>query len=84
MRKAMSISLVLVLALSATAFARPVDQTLELQKFQVQEPTGPAITTSPGVFSTAQPVTWMWPHRPWAWLGAARHSARAARTGAST
>jgi hypothetical protein len=55
MRKAMSISLVLVLALSATAFARPVDQTLELQKFQALDPSGPAITTSPGVFSTAAP-----------------------------
>ena len=42
MRKAMSITLVLVLALSGSAFARPVDETGNLDHFQYLDMSGTA------------------------------------------
>jgi hypothetical protein len=70
MRKAMSITLVLVLALSASAFARPVDETGNLDHFQYLDMSGTAKdlagTSNPGVFSAAQAGTTFFGGTVWA------------------
>ena len=53
MRKVMSITLVLVLALSATALAKSVDKTAGLDRFQYMDLSGEAkANTNSGVFGT--------------------------------
>ena len=70
MRKIMSITLVLVLALSVSAFAKPVDNVGATLKFQYLEPSGPASdfvgTSSLGVFGAAQAGTTFYGGTYWA------------------
>src|SRR5262245_48789083 len=70
MRKAMSIALVLVLALSTSAFARPVEKTRAFDKFQQMDASGVAkdfvSTGNPGVFGAAVAGTIFYGGTVWA------------------
>jgi len=70
MRKAMSITLVLVLALSTSAFARPVEKTRAFDKFQQLDASGVAkdfvSTGNPGVFGAAVAGTVFYGGTVWA------------------
>lgn len=70
MRKAMSITLVLVLALAASAFARPVDKAGTLDKLQFMDVSGQTSdfvgTSNPGVFGAAQAGTTFFGGTVWA------------------
>jgi hypothetical protein len=70
MRKVMSITLVLVLALSASAFARPVDETSDLEHFQYLDMSGKGTdvlrTGNLSVFGTAADETTYYGGTYWA------------------
>jgi hypothetical protein len=70
MRKAMSIALVLVLALSTSAFARPVEKTRAFDKFQQMDASGVAKdfvgSGNPGVFGAAVAGTVFYGGTVWA------------------
>jgi len=58
MRKALSITLMLVVALAVPALAKPVDQAGGLQKFMLEDTTPNAnLTSNTGVFGAAQIAT---------------------------
>jgi hypothetical protein len=67
MRKALSITLMLVVALAVPALAKPVDQTGGLQKFMLEDSTPNAnLTSNTGVFGAAQIATTYFGGTVWA------------------
>ncbi len=67
MRKALSITLMLVVALAVPALAKPVDQTGGLQKFMLEDTTPNAnLTSNTGVFGAAQIATTYFGGTVWA------------------